>query len=133
MWTIIKKCCVQRTNGVVFMAAASTSTHVQSLCKISEPSWVHLLGILMILLHKQLFNCILLILSWSKPDWETLSGLTLRRLTLEVLMGGGKVSNNLAHASHFILLSALGDRMDFDFLMKRYLQFRVVVLLDQDA
>ncbi|XP_021893120.1 DNA ligase 4, partial [Carica papaya] len=53
-----------------------------------------------------------------KPDWETLSGLTLRRLTLEVLMGGGKVSNNLAHASHFILLSALGDRMDFDFLMK---------------
>ncbi|KAF2309815.1 hypothetical protein GH714_005250 [Hevea brasiliensis] len=53
------------------------------------------------------------------PDWESLMGLKLRRLKLEVLMGGGQVSNNLANATHMVVLTVPGSKVDFDTLIKR--------------
>lgn len=52
-----------------------------------------------------------------------------KRLALEVLMGGGKVSNNLAHASHLVVLSTAEDSLDFTSVSKRYSKFSVFLLL----
>lgn len=46
-----------------------------------------------------------------------------KRLALEVLMGGGKVSNNLAHASHFVVLALAEDPLDFTSVSDRYSKF----------
>ncbi|KDP41107.1 hypothetical protein JCGZ_03237 [Jatropha curcas] len=55
------------------------------------------------------------------PDWETLLGLKSRRLKLEVLMGGGYVSNNLANATHMLVLTVPGiSNIDFDALTKSF-------------
>lgn len=43
-----------------------------------------------------------------------------KRLALEVLMGGGKVSNNLAHASHLVVLAIAEDSLNFTSVSKRY-------------
>ncbi|CAK7345720.1 unnamed protein product [Dovyalis caffra] len=54
------------------------------------------------------------------PDWESLLGLALRRLKLEIFMGGGKVSNNLAHATHLVVLTIPASDVDFDSLVKSF-------------
>ncbi|XVE71898.1 hypothetical protein DITRI_Ditri10aG0188500 [Diplodiscus trichospermus] len=55
-----------------------------------------------------------------KVEWQVLVRLALRRLKLEVLMGGGKISENLQHASHLVVLSVPGLDVDFDSLIKRF-------------
>ncbi|KAM7273454.1 hypothetical protein ACFE04_028118 [Oxalis oulophora] len=55
-----------------------------------------------------------------KSEWEFLLGLAMRRLKLEVLMGGGSVSNNLAHATHLVVYSLPGVEVDFDSLAKSF-------------
>lgn len=52
-----------------------------------------------------------------------------KRLALEVLMGGGKVSNNLAHASHLVVLTMAEKSLDFASVSKRYSKFCVFLLL----
>ncbi|XP_043805964.1 DNA ligase 4 isoform X3 [Manihot esculenta] len=54
------------------------------------------------------------------PDWESVMGLKMRRLKLEVLMGGGQVSNNLANATHLVVLTVPGSTVDFDSLIKSF-------------
>ena len=44
----------------------------------------------------------------------------LRRLKLEVLMGGGKLSNGVAFATHLVVLMVPGIDVDLDFLLRRY-------------
>ncbi|XP_018511250.1 DNA ligase 4 isoform X2 [Brassica rapa] len=51
---------------------------------------------------------------------EALLGIMAKRLALEVLMGGGKVSNNLAHASHLVVLSIAEDSLDFTSVSKSF-------------
>ncbi|XP_004297907.1 PREDICTED: DNA ligase 4 [Fragaria vesca subsp. vesca] len=51
-----------------------------------------------------------------KPDWEVMLGVTVRRLKIEVLMGGGRVSDNLADATHLVLLSIQGCDVGFETL-----------------
>ncbi|XP_010545385.1 PREDICTED: DNA ligase 4 isoform X2 [Tarenaya hassleriana] len=53
-----------------------------------------------------------------RTEEEALLGLTARRLALEVLMGGGEISNSLAHATHIVVLGSSEDHVDFDSLMK---------------
>ncbi|OMO77093.1 DNA ligase, ATP-dependent [Corchorus capsularis] len=53
-----------------------------------------------------------------KADWQVLLTLALRRLKLEVLMGGGKISEDLKHATHLVVLSVPGFDVDFDSLIK---------------
>uniref|UniRef100_A0A6N2NFW2 DNA ligase n=1 Tax=Salix viminalis TaxID=40686 RepID=A0A6N2NFW2_SALVM len=53
------------------------------------------------------------------PDWESLLGLAFRRLKLEIFMGGGKVSNNIAHATHLVVLIVPASDVDFGSLVKR--------------
>ncbi|KAK6272919.1 hypothetical protein POUND7_010002 [Theobroma cacao] len=55
-----------------------------------------------------------------KADWQVMLRLTLRRLKLEVLMGGGKISKDLKHATHLVILSVPGLDVDFDSLIKSF-------------
>ncbi|KAL0734964.1 hypothetical protein Bca4012_011174 [Brassica carinata] len=51
---------------------------------------------------------------------EALLGIMAKRLALEVLMGGGRVSNNLAHASHLVVLALAEDSLDFTSVSKSF-------------
>uniref|UniRef100_A0A2N9G3C4 DNA ligase n=1 Tax=Fagus sylvatica TaxID=28930 RepID=A0A2N9G3C4_FAGSY len=55
-----------------------------------------------------------------KPDWEVLLGLALRRLKLEVSIGGGKVSDSLALATHLVVLAVPGFEVDFETVLKSF-------------
>ena len=46
-------------------------------------------------------------------------GVTVRRLKIEVLMGGGRIGDNLADATHLVLLSIQGCDVGFDTLLHR--------------
>ncbi|CAH2069661.1 unnamed protein product, partial [Thlaspi arvense] len=66
-----------------------------------------------------LFGCCIYFYAYSQAlstEEETLLGIMAKRLALEVLMGGGKVSNNLAHASHLVVLAE--DSLDFTTVSK---------------
>lgn len=54
------------------------------------------------------------------PDWEVLWGLVLRRLKLEISFSGGKVCNNLANATHMVVLSVLGYDANFNSLLESF-------------
>ncbi|KAK9213331.1 hypothetical protein WN943_002718 [Citrus x changshan-huyou] len=54
------------------------------------------------------------------PDWEVLLGLALRRLKLEISFHGGKVCNNLANATHVVVLSVLGYDVNFNSLTESF-------------
>uniref|UniRef100_A0A6N2KVK7 BRCT domain-containing protein n=1 Tax=Salix viminalis TaxID=40686 RepID=A0A6N2KVK7_SALVM len=54
------------------------------------------------------------------PDGESLLGLAFRRLKLEIFMGGGKVSNNIAHATHLVVLIVPASDVDFGSLVKSF-------------
>ncbi|XP_039030849.1 DNA ligase 4-like isoform X2 [Hibiscus syriacus] len=53
-----------------------------------------------------------------KDDWQVLLKLAMRRLKHEVLMGGGKISENLNHATHVVVLSIPGLDVDIDSIIK---------------
>ncbi|KAJ4833189.1 hypothetical protein Tsubulata_016060, partial [Turnera subulata] len=54
------------------------------------------------------------------PEWETLLGLASRRLRLEVLMGGGKISDKLRTATHLVVLSRAGSDVDFESILRSF-------------
>ncbi|ESR66480.1 DNA ligase 4 [Citrus sinensis] len=54
------------------------------------------------------------------PDWEVILGLALRRLKLEISFHGGKVCNNLANATHVVVLSVLGYDVNFNSLTESF-------------
>ncbi|RVX07772.1 DNA ligase 4 [Vitis vinifera] len=56
----------------------------------------------------------------SNSDWELLSKLALRRMKLEVSMGGGKVGNNLSQATHLVVFSVPGFDLDFSDIMESF-------------
>nr|KYP46728.1 DNA ligase 4 [Cajanus cajan] len=49
-----------------------------------------------------------------KGDWHFILQLSLRRFKVEVLMGGGKVTSNIACASHLVALLVPGCQTDFE-------------------
>ncbi|CAH8355367.1 unnamed protein product [Eruca vesicaria subsp. sativa] len=51
---------------------------------------------------------------------EALLGIMAKRLALEVLMAGGKVSNNLTNASHLVVLTLAEDSLDFASVSKSF-------------
>ncbi|XP_009359940.2 DNA ligase 4 isoform X2 [Pyrus x bretschneideri] len=55
----------------------------------------------------------------SKPDWEVVLGLTLRRLRIEVLRGGGRVTDGLVQATHLVVLSVQGPDI-FETLLRSF-------------
>ncbi|XP_028751412.1 DNA ligase 4 isoform X2 [Neltuma alba] len=59
----------------------------------------------------------------SKGDWEVLLGLSLRRLRSEVLMSGGKVTDNPTSATHLVALSVPGYNVDFKGMLTSFTPF----------
>ncbi|KAI4335354.1 hypothetical protein L6164_014007 [Bauhinia variegata] len=53
-------------------------------------------------------------------EWEVLLGLALRRLKLEILMSGGKVTNSLSRATHLVTLSVPGYHVDFENILRSF-------------
>ncbi|KAI6682623.1 hypothetical protein NL676_036504 [Syzygium grande] len=53
-----------------------------------------------------------------KPEWDLLLRLMQRRLELEVLWGGGEVSNHLRHATHVVVVSEPGTSVDIDVILR---------------
>uniref|UniRef100_A0A1J3K4K0 DNA ligase n=1 Tax=Noccaea caerulescens TaxID=107243 RepID=A0A1J3K4K0_NOCCA len=64
--------------------------------------------------------CFYLYSQTSSTEEEALLGIMAKRLALEVLMGGGKVSNNLAHASHLVVLAIAEDSLNFTSVSKSF-------------
>ncbi|ANM71015.1 DNA ligase IV [Arabidopsis thaliana] len=60
---------------------------------------------------------------------EALLGIMAKRLMLEVLMAGGKVSNNLAHASHLVVLAMAEEPLDFTLVSKSFSEMEKRLLL----
>ncbi|KAI3811462.1 hypothetical protein L1987_21186 [Smallanthus sonchifolius] len=54
------------------------------------------------------------------PDWEAVLQLTMRRMKLEVCFSGGKVSNCICDATHFIVVSLLGLNVNIDTIVKSF-------------
>ena len=59
------------------------------------------------------------ILLKSSSEWKVLLELELTRMKLEISMGGGKVSDNLSHATHLLVMSFPGFDVDFDAILNR--------------
>ncbi|KAF8033682.1 hypothetical protein BT93_C0069 [Corymbia citriodora subsp. variegata] len=53
-----------------------------------------------------------------KSEWDLLSRLMQRRLELEVLWGGGEVSNCIGHATHVVVVSEPGTSVDIDVILR---------------
>ncbi|KAI7747083.1 hypothetical protein M8C21_002519 [Ambrosia artemisiifolia] len=53
-------------------------------------------------------------------DWEALLQLTMRRMKLEVCFNGGKVSDCISDATHFVVMSLPGFNVDFDTIVKSF-------------
>ncbi|KAI3801600.1 hypothetical protein L1987_29709 [Smallanthus sonchifolius] len=53
-------------------------------------------------------------------DWEALLQLTMRRMKLEVCFNGGKVSNRISDATHFVVVSLPGFNVDIDAVVKSF-------------
>lgn len=53
-------------------------------------------------------------------DWKAVLELAERRMKLEVSLGGGKVSDNLFHATHLVVMSLPGIDLDFDALLTSF-------------
>lgn len=86
---------------------------------INTSSFLYVVECFIIWRVVDLFSC-KFTFSWRTPDWESLLGLAFRRLKLEIFMGGGKVSNNIAHATHLVVLIVPASDVDFGSLVKRY-------------
>ncbi|KAL2340527.1 hypothetical protein Fmac_008467 [Flemingia macrophylla] len=66
-----------------------------------------------------------------KADWHFILQLAWRRLKLEVLMGGGKVTSNLACATHLVGLFMPGCRTDFEEIESSFTSEERKVLLSK--
>ncbi|XP_019417212.1 PREDICTED: DNA ligase 4 isoform X1 [Lupinus angustifolius] len=55
-----------------------------------------------------------------KGDWEVLLGISLRRFRLEILMGGGKVTDNLTRATHLVVLSVPRYHTDIEEIQRSF-------------
>ncbi|XVF47614.1 hypothetical protein PTKIN_Ptkin03bG0124100 [Pterospermum kingtungense] len=55
-----------------------------------------------------------------KAEGQVLLRLAMRRLKLEVLMGGGKISEDLHHSTHLVVLLVPGLDVDFDSVVKSF-------------
>ncbi|XP_024012561.1 DNA ligase 4 isoform X2 [Eutrema salsugineum] len=69
------------------------------------------------------FGCCIYFHPYSQTlstEEEALLGIMAKRLALEVLMSGGKVSNNLTHASHLVVLAIAEDSLDFTSVSKSF-------------
>ncbi|XP_010273583.1 PREDICTED: DNA ligase 4 isoform X1 [Nelumbo nucifera] len=53
-------------------------------------------------------------------NWKVLFEISLRRMSLEVSMHGGKVSCDIFHATHLVVLSAPGSNVDFGTLLESF-------------
>ncbi|KAM7512669.1 hypothetical protein LguiB_011544 [Lonicera macranthoides] len=53
-------------------------------------------------------------------DWKTLLELAIRRMKLEISIGGGKVSDSLANATHLVVMSLPGINLDFDAILNTF-------------
>lgn len=53
-------------------------------------------------------------------DWKVLLELAMRRMKIEVSMGGGSVADNLSHASHVVVMSFPELNVDFDTLLSSF-------------
>uniref|UniRef100_A0A1J3DSA4 DNA ligase 4 n=1 Tax=Noccaea caerulescens TaxID=107243 RepID=A0A1J3DSA4_NOCCA len=70
-----------------------------------------------------LFDCCIYFCLYSQTsstEEEALLRIMAKRLALEVLMGGGKVSDNLAHASHLVVLAIAEDSLNFTSVSKSF-------------
>ncbi|EOA15093.1 hypothetical protein CARUB_v10028461mg [Capsella rubella] len=79
-----------------------------------------------------LYGCCVYFYPYSQTlntEEEALLGIIAKRLALEVLMGGGKVSNNLAHASHLVVLAITKDSLDFTSVSKCFSEVEKPLLL----
>ncbi|GAB4853505.1 hypothetical protein Ancab_017696 [Ancistrocladus abbreviatus] len=61
-----------------------------------------------------------LLQQFPSADWEIILNLALRRMRVEVSMGGGKVSSNLSQATHLVVVSAPGSALDFETLSESF-------------
>ena len=52
-------------------------------------------------------------------EWKVLVELALRRLKVAVSFGGGRISDDLSHATHVIVLSGPELTVDFNLLFSR--------------
>lgn len=53
-------------------------------------------------------------------DWEALLQVTMKRMKLEISFNGGKVSNCISNATHFIVVSLPGYNLQFDTIVKSF-------------
>ncbi|KAI3951036.1 hypothetical protein MKW92_006920 [Papaver armeniacum] len=53
-------------------------------------------------------------------DWEFLLETSIKRLRLEVTMGGGEVSEKLSYATHLVVLSVPGCDVEFDSILESF-------------
>ncbi|XP_010483218.1 PREDICTED: DNA ligase 4-like isoform X2 [Camelina sativa] len=74
-----------------------------------------------------LFGCC--VYFYPSTEEEALLAIMAKRLAFEVLMGGGKVSNNLANASHLVVLAITEDSLDFTSVSKNFSEVEKRLLL----
>ncbi|XP_022037760.1 DNA ligase 4 [Helianthus annuus] len=53
-------------------------------------------------------------------DWEALLQVTMKRMKLEVCFNGGKVTNCISNATHFVVMSLPGFNVDFNTILKSF-------------
>ncbi|KAL2580869.1 hypothetical protein AAZV13_15G151400 [Glycine max] len=63
-----------------------------------------------------------------KSDWHFILQLAVRRLKLEVLMGGGKVTSNLTCATHLVVLLVPGYQTDFEQIQSSFTSVKRKIL-----
>ncbi|XP_076956383.1 DNA ligase 4-like [Bidens hawaiensis] len=56
--------------------------------------------------------------SYLSLDWEALLQLTMKRMKREVCFNGGKVSDCISNATHFVVMSLPGINVDIDTIIK---------------
>ncbi|KAL6977871.1 DNA ligase (ATP) [Sarracenia purpurea var. burkii] len=61
-------------------------------------------------------------------DSKVLIEIALRRMKLEISMGGGKVSNSLSQATHLVVITPLGLDVDFNAILKNFASAEVHLL-----
>lgn len=54
------------------------------------------------------------------PDWEVVLKVALRRMRVEVSVGGGKVSNEPSQATHIVVMSVPGYELNFETLLQSF-------------
>ncbi|KAJ8751040.1 hypothetical protein K2173_016221 [Erythroxylum novogranatense] len=119
-WDLDLEAIKQLLNNINVSGDAKTTEHVKKYCP--KEQWCRFCGCSIYFFISG---------QYLTPDWESLLGLKLRRLKLEVCIGGGDVTNNLARATHLVVLTVPGSHVDFDSLVKSFTAVEKQVLLDK--